>query len=99
MNKESNNNFADALAMNVRYAVLTKNSRIEVLIKPSPKQLRKRGKKGWHLFRTIDSNSEAAHLLEESFRSALAEIEGIGSYTNGKRKKASRSEGKILASR
>jgi hypothetical protein len=99
MNKESKNNFADVLAMNVRYAVLTKKSRIEVLVKPSPKQLRKRGKKGWHLFRTIDSNSETARLLEDSFRSALSDIEGNGSFRNGKHRKASRAEGNILATR
>jgi hypothetical protein len=99
MNKEGNNNFADVLAMTVRYAVLTKDSRIEVLVKPTPKQLRKRGKKGWHLFRTIDSDSDAAHLLEESFRSAVAEIEGNGVHTNGKRKKTPLRDGKILAGR
>ncbi len=88
MNRNGKNNFADALAMNVRYAVLTKNGRIEVLLKPSAKQLRKRGKKGWHLFRTIDSQIEAARLLEESFQSALQEIESGGSIRNGKKKKA-----------
>jgi hypothetical protein len=103
MNKESKNNFADVLAMKVRYAVLTKKGRIEVLVKPSSKQLRKRGKKGWHLYRTVEShshsNSDAAHLLEESFRGALAEIEGTPSYSNGKRRKPSITEGKLLASR
>jgi hypothetical protein len=88
MNKNGKNNFADAVAMKVRYAVLTKKSRIEVLVKPTAKQLRKRGKRGWHLFRAIDSQTEAACLLEESFQGALAEIEGNGRSTNGKKRKA-----------
>jgi hypothetical protein len=62
--------------MKVRYAILTKGSRIQVLVKPTAKQLRKRGTKGWHLFRTIDSQMEAARLLEEGLRDAMAEIEG-----------------------
>src|SRR5207244_4391930 len=51
MNNDSKTNFTDALAMNVRYAILTKKGRLEILVKPNAKQLRKRGKKGWHLFR------------------------------------------------
>jgi hypothetical protein len=88
MNKDSNNNFTDALAMNVRYAVLTKNGRIQILVKPTAKGLRKRGQKGWHLFHTIDSQADAARVLEDSFRRALKEIESGSSSTNGKRKKS-----------
>jgi hypothetical protein len=87
MNKDSNNNFTDVLAMNVRYAVLTKNGRIQILVKPTAKELRKRGQRGWHLFHTIDSQADAARLLEDSFQRALDEIESGGSSTNGKRKK------------
>ena len=83
MNKNGKNNFTDALAMSVRYAVLTKKGRLEVLVKPTAKQLRKRGKKGWHLFRIIDSQTEAARLLEEGFQSALAEVESNGTRANG----------------
>jgi hypothetical protein len=89
MDKNGKNNFADVLGMNVRYAVLIKDQRIQILVKPTAKQLRKRGIKGWHLFRTIDSQTKAAHLLEESFQNALAEIESHGRFANGKRRKAS----------
>ena len=88
MNKDSKNNFADVLAMNVRYAVLIKKQRIQILVKPTAKELRKRGIKGWHLFRTIDSETKAARLLEESFQNALVEIENHGRFANGKRRKA-----------
>jgi hypothetical protein len=83
-------NFADALAMNMRYAVLTKNGRIQVLLKPTAKQLRKRGKRGWHLFRTIESQADAPRLLEESFQQAVAEMESSESSPNGKKKKSAR---------
>jgi hypothetical protein len=87
MSNNGKNNFADAVAMKVRYAVLTKKSRIEVLVKPTAKQLRKRGRKGWHLFRAIDSETEALSLLEEGFKTALGEIEGNGRSANGKKRK------------
>ena len=75
------------LLMKVRYAILTKGSRIQVLVKPTAKQLRKRGTKGWHLFRTIDSQAEAARLLEESLQSALTELNGNGRFINGEKPK------------
>jgi hypothetical protein len=90
MYQDGKNNFADALAMNLRYAVLTKNGRIQVLVKPTAKQLRKRGKRGWHLFRTIESQVDAARLLEECFQQALAEVETNETSTNGKKRKTAR---------
>jgi hypothetical protein len=90
MYKEGKDNFADALAMNIRYVVLTKEGRIQVLVKPTAKQLRKRGKRGWHLFRTVESQADAPRLLEESFQQALAEMESSESSGNGKKKKSAR---------
>jgi hypothetical protein len=90
MYKDGKDNFADALAMNIRYALLTKSGRIQVLVKPTPKQLRKRGKRGWHLFRTIESQEDAPRLLEESLQQALAEVESGETFSNGKKKKSRR---------
>lgn len=92
MNKAARNNFTDVLAMSLRYALLTKQNRITILVKPTAKQLRKRGKKGWHLFGTIDSQTNAAHHLEDLFQRALAEIESGGSSGNGKTRKAKSQE-------
>ena len=72
---KNNNSFTDALAMDVRYALLTKAGRIQILIKPSAKKLRKRGKKGWHLFSTVESRVDATQLLNEAIARALAEVE------------------------
>src|SRR5262249_39352559 len=89
MNENGNRDFADVVAiMTMRYAVLTKRSRIAVLVKPTAKQLRKRGKRGWQLFRTIDSQTDAARLLEESLQAALAEIENNRRFTNSEKRKA-----------
>ena len=87
MSSNGKSNFADAVGMKVRYAVLTKKSRIEILVKPTAKELRKRGKKGWHLFRAIESDTDALSLVEEGFQAALAEIEGNGRSANGKTRK------------
>jgi hypothetical protein len=90
MYKNGKDNFTDALAMDVRYALLTKSGRIQVLVKPTAKQLRKRGKRGWHLFRTIESQADAPRLLEEIIQQAVAEVESGDSSINGKKKKSGR---------
>jgi hypothetical protein len=82
------NNFVDALAMEVRYAVLTKGSRIQLLIKPTPKELRKRGRRGWHLFGTVNSQVDARQVLDETLHSAISEVEAAGTPVDGKAKKA-----------
>jgi hypothetical protein len=53
----------DALARDERYAVLTKPGRIQILVKPTAEQLRKRGSRGWHLFGTVDSHAGAPQWL------------------------------------
>ena len=80
-------NFVDALAMDVRYAVLTKGSRIQLLIKPTPKELRKRGRRGWHLYGTVNSQADARQVLDETLHSAVNEVEVTASAADGKGKK------------
>src|SRR5260370_23557402 len=74
---KNKNNFTDALAMDVRYAVLTKKSRVQILIKPSAKQLRKRGKRGWHLFSTVESSADSRTLLTDAGTWALGEAQRV----------------------
>lgn len=74
--KNHKDNFVDALAMEVRYAVLTKAGRVQVLVKPTPKELRKRGRRRWHLFGTVDGTVDARPMLLEKVQQALAEMEG-----------------------
>lgn len=81
-------NFVDVLAMEIHYAVLTKGGRIQVLVKPSPKELRKRGRRGWHLFGTVDSDVDAHQLLVEKVQQALTEMEGAQDHEEMPRKKA-----------
>jgi hypothetical protein len=80
--------FVDALAKKVCYAVLTKEGRVQVLVHPSPKQLRKRGKRGWHLFHAIDDESATVATVLEFVRQALTETESCA--TNGDVPKESR---------
>ena len=72
--------YVDVLAMELDYAVLTKDGRIQVLIKPSPKALRKRGRRGWHLFGTVDGEEDAQQLLIAKVRHALDEMEGAAQH-------------------
>jgi hypothetical protein len=71
------NTFTDALAKKLQFAVLTKTGRIQILVKPKPKQLRKRGKRGWHLFGTVDQPTDSRRLLDEIVQKALSAAEGV----------------------
>jgi hypothetical protein len=95
MKNANKKNFADVLAMDVRYAVLIKKGRIQILVMPTAKELRKRGKRGWRLFTAVDSQADAEHLLLEAFQSALAQMETreAAPDSNGKKRKASMTDG------
>jgi len=94
---KNKNNFTDVLAMDVRYAVLTKNRRIQILVKPTARQLRKRGKRGWHLFSTVDSNPESGQLLNEALARALGEAERTSEPDATKKHKDKSSKAKAAA--
>jgi hypothetical protein len=81
------NNFTDALATEMAFAVLTKTGRIQVLIKPTAKQLRKRGKRGWQLFGVVDDQSDARKILDDTLRRAILEVEGADRAPDQKKKK------------
>jgi hypothetical protein len=52
---KNHTNYVDALENEHLYAVLTKRGRIQILVQPTAKQLRKRGKRGWRLFSTVNN--------------------------------------------
>jgi hypothetical protein len=81
------NNFADVLATELKFAVLTKPGRIQILIEPTPKQLRKRGKRGWQLFDTVDQQMNSRQLLDEILKRALLAMENANGATGRKAKK------------
>ena len=89
MKKDKNhrNNFVDALAMEMAYALLTKGSRIQILIQPSPKQLRKRGQRGWHLHSTLENQPNARQELYDVLQSVLLDLESPVNHRNGPEKK------------
>jgi hypothetical protein len=66
--------FVDALAKEVRYAILTKEGRVQILVHPTSKQLRKRGKRGWHLYNAVEGETTVSAVLE-IVRQAIAELE------------------------
>jgi hypothetical protein len=71
------NNFVDALERDHRYAVLTKKGRIQILVQPTSKQLRKRGKRGWELHGIVDDGQEPDRMLMEMIQEAIrAEMKG-----------------------
>jgi hypothetical protein len=81
------NNFADALATDMQFAVLTKTGRIQILVQPTAKQLRKRGKRGWRLFGTVTDRTNAGPILDDIVRQAISEAETAVGATDNKEKK------------
>ena len=94
-NRDKNGeNFVDALEREHRYVVLTKTGRIQVLVRPTIKQLRKRGKRGWRLFGTVETSSEAGRALLETVQRALLETESTGEAAGNERTKAKNKKAK-----
>lgn len=81
------NNFADALATDMQFAVLTKTGRIQILVRPTAKQLRKRGKRGWQLFGAVDNQTDARQILDDTLKRAIQEVESAGRADDDKKKK------------
>jgi hypothetical protein len=81
-------NFADALAKDLQFAVLTKSGRVQILVKPSPKELRKRGKRGWQLFGTVDDPANASAVLDDIVNKAISEVEITATNGTDKKKKS-----------
>ena len=84
-------NFVDALEREHRYAVLVKEGRVQILVRPSAKQLRKRGKRGWQLFRTVEDGPDAGPILNQTVQEAVGSLErpdGAGEKRKKKRKRS-----------
>jgi hypothetical protein len=96
MSKESKNKNSSesAPAAGVRYAVLTKRGRIQILMKPSPRQLRKRGTRGWDHLGSVEEQPNAGQILTDLLNQAIREVEGTlpAEVDNGKKPKRSKAD-------
>jgi hypothetical protein len=92
MNPQAKNrtNYVDALENEHPYAVLTKRGRIQILVQPTPERLRKRGKRGWRLFSTVDNGFP---ILTATIQEAIQELESIGAGVENNGKKSEAGEG------
>jgi hypothetical protein len=81
MVKVKGENFCDSLGkMSLRYVVLTKEDRVQILVNPTQKQLRKRGKRQWRLVQAIDGEPDARKTLQEI---VMAVVHDMEADTNG----------------
>lgn len=93
---KNHTNYVDALENEHLFAVLTKRGRIQVLVQPTAKRLRKRGQRGWRLFSTVDNGiPDASPFLTVTIQRAIHEMESTGApaspgstLTNGRRGKS-----------
>ena len=89
-NAKNNTNYVDALETEHRYAVVTKRGRVQLLLQPTIKQLRKRGQRGWRLFSTVDNGfPDADPILTLTIQGAIQEMErgGARAKNNGNKRK------------
>jgi hypothetical protein len=87
---KNKHNYVDALENEHLYAVLTKQSRIQILVQPTVKELRKRGKRGWRLFGTVDGDlPDAGPILTVTIQRAIQELDSTCATVenNGKKHK------------
>jgi hypothetical protein len=78
MVKVKGDNFCDSLGRTrLRYAVLSKDNRIQLLVNPTPKQLRQRGKRQWCLVQAIDGEPNAREILQQAIQSALQPLDSV----------------------
>jgi hypothetical protein len=96
---ESTNHFADALGRALRYAVLTKSGRIQILVKPTTKELRRRGRRGWQLFGTVEGDDGALATLLEVVQQAVSGMEAATDTAghDGKKPKGAKAAGGTVA--
>src|SRR5262245_16392394 len=92
-------NWADVLDRELDYAVLAKGNRLQVIVRPSRKQLQRRGKRGWSAVAALDAPDGQGRgglpaALEESVLEALKTLtSGVSPSTkkSGKKKQATKS--------
>jgi hypothetical protein len=88
---KNHTNYVDALETEHLYAVLTKCGRIQLLLQPTIKQLRKRGKRGWRLFSTVDNGlPDANSILTVAIQGAIQEMNSTGRKGENNGEKRSR---------
>ena len=79
-------NWADVLDRDSAFVVLTKQNRLQVIVRPSRKQLRRRGKRGWEVAAAIDAVGGSGP-APAALREAIAEVlEVLHGGREGKKK-------------
>ena len=89
--------FRRRLGLGLHYAVLMKSGRIQILVKPSAKELRRRGKREWQLFGTVEGDDNTGPSLMKMVQRAVQEVEGARSTAGNKKAekaKGSKAKGK-----
>jgi DNA invertase Pin-like site-specific DNA recombinase len=87
-------NWADVLDRKLDYAVLRKENRLQVLVRPTQKQLRRRGKRSWTVaaaLDAVDGNNGHAALprgLQDAIMQTLREMARADQDEKTKDKKA-----------
>ena len=79
-------NWSDALGQDIAYVVLRKENRVQVGFHPSPKQLRRWGKRDWLLVAAIPATphkNDLGGLPEELRQAVLEELRKFTAVKNG----------------
>jgi hypothetical protein len=65
--------WVDVLGKEVAYVIVTKANRVQVLVHPNARQLRRRGKRNWSLVAAFHKSEEGPTSLPAEVRDAVLE--------------------------
>jgi hypothetical protein len=77
-----NVNFVLGWPTGLRYAVLTKEGGVRILVRPTARQVRECGVQGWVLLNAIRSQPDTWGVLQETLRRAIPETDGSAGSTD-----------------
>jgi hypothetical protein len=95
-------NWTDVLSQKADYVLLKKNNRLQILVRPDHKQLRRRGKRSWVLVAAIQTATESnghgepPDELREAVLQALVELTSADQSAIKKVKKGKKAKRKAM---
>lgn len=76
--------WCDALGeKNINFAVITKNNRVQIIIEPTEKQCRRRGKKNWEPFAMVNSDGNPYEIMLQHVQEAIQKIKNQKQHRKG----------------
>lgn len=77
-------NWTDVLAREPAFVVLTRQNRLQIIVRPSRKQLRRRGQRGWDVAAAIDDDGGGGPVPPELREAVVQALEALDDALKGR---------------